>query len=126
MLLIKNDKLPFADPYVEYPDLIVERLAAFNQAFEIVNEVSAVIREALEKNPQLKDDLFIVSMTSSCLFADGETWYEYEVEVELNDCRLRREIVKTLKKKGIYVLTKKESELLTAKTTDVLNKEFDE
>jgi len=126
MLLIKNDKLPFADPYVEYPDLVIERLTAFNQALEIVNEVSAVIRGALEKNPQLEDDLFIVSMTSSCLFADGETWYEYEVEVELNDCRLRREIVKTLKKKGICVLTKKESELLAAKTTDVLNEEFDE
>jgi len=126
MLLIKNDKLPFADPYVEYPDLIVERLTAFNQAFEIVNEVSAVIRGALEKNPQLKDDLFIVSMTSSCLFADGETWYEYEVEVELNDSRLRREIVKTLKRKGICVLTKKESELLEAKTIDILNEEFEE
>jgi len=126
MLLIKNDKLPFADPYVEYPDLIVERLTAFNQAFEIVNEVSAVIRGALEKNPQLKDDLFIVSMTSSCLFADGETWYEYEVEVELNDSRLRREIVKTLKRKDICVLTKKESELLEAKTIDILNEEFEE
>jgi hypothetical protein len=120
MILIKNDKLPFADPYIEYPNLFIERLTAFNQALEILNEISAVIRETLKKNSQLGDALFVVSMTSSCLFADGETWYEYEIEVELDDSSLRREIVKTLKEKGICVLTKNESDLLAEKTLDAL------
>lgn len=121
--LLFNKELPFVDPFLLFPHIVILRLNTFNKALEELRAITSFLENTFSPDYLNRVNL---SLESSIYYSGRKKVYLYDIYIFLSQMIIREKLLEFLNKRGFLVLTKEQSWLLANELSRLLNQEASE